>query len=95
VTATGPWATTLADDWLAPSDEATHMRLTQRVRKILDWYESDNPGTKTNLARILGHGKLGGTGCIIGRNTFQRPKDEALAMLAKIIDIQRGEKPEA
>jgi len=41
------------------------MRLTQRVRKILDWYESDNPGTKTNLARILGHGKLGGTGRLV------------------------------
>ena len=41
------------------------MRITQRVRKILDWYESDNPGTKTNLARILGHGKLGGTGKLV------------------------------
>jgi len=41
------------------------MRITQRVRKILDWYESDNPGTKTNLARILGTGKLGGTGRLV------------------------------
>ena len=41
------------------------MRITQRVRKILDWYESDNPGSKTNLARILGHGKLGGTGKLV------------------------------
>ena len=41
------------------------MRITQRVKKILDWYESDNPGTKTNLARILGHGKLGGTGKLV------------------------------
>jgi len=38
------------------------MKLTQRVRKILDNYESDNPGTKANLSRILMHGKLGGTG---------------------------------
>ena len=29
------------------------MRITQQVKKILDWYESDNPGTKANLARIL------------------------------------------
>ncbi len=36
----------------------------------------------------------GGSGCIIGRNTFQRPKDDALAMLAKIIGILRGEKTE-
>ncbi|WP_439579324.1 class I fructose-bisphosphate aldolase, partial [Elioraea sp.] len=32
----------------------------------------------------------GGSGSIIGRNTFQRPKDEALAMLAKIIEIYQG-----
>ena len=38
------------------------MKITQRVRKILSQYESDNPGTKANLARILSHGKLGGTG---------------------------------
>jgi class I fructose-bisphosphate aldolase len=41
------------------------MRITQKVRKILDCYESDNPGTKTNLARILMHGKLGGTGKLL------------------------------
>ena len=38
------------------------MRITQRVRRILDCYESDNPGSKANLARILGQGRLGGTG---------------------------------
>jgi class I fructose-bisphosphate aldolase len=41
------------------------MRITQRVKKILDWYESDNPGTKGNLARILMEGKLGGTGKMV------------------------------
>jgi class I fructose-bisphosphate aldolase len=41
------------------------MNITPEVRKILDWYESDNPGTKTNLARILGQGKLGGTGKLV------------------------------
>src|SRR5260370_15734836 len=41
------------------------MRVTQRVRKMLDWYESDNPGTKANLARILSEGKLGGTGKLV------------------------------
>jgi len=41
------------------------MRITPRVRKILDGYESDNPGTKTSLARLLGHGKLGGTGKLV------------------------------
>lgn len=41
------------------------MKVTQRVRKILANYESDNPGTKTNLARILMHGKLAGTGRLV------------------------------
>ena len=41
------------------------MKVTQRVRKILSWYESDNPGTKTNLARILMTGKLAGTGNMV------------------------------
>jgi class I fructose-bisphosphate aldolase len=36
-----------------------------RVREILSWYASDNPGTKTNLARLLNHGKLAGTGRLV------------------------------
>lgn len=39
--------------------------MSQRVREILSWYGSDNPGTLTNLARILGHGKLAGTGRMV------------------------------
>lgn len=41
------------------------MRLTQRVRKILSYYESDNPGTKANLAKLMMHGRLAGTGRMI------------------------------
>jgi fructose-bisphosphate aldolase, class I len=36
--------------------------MTERVREILGWYGSANPGTLTNLARILNHGTLAGTG---------------------------------
>ena len=36
-------------------------KVTQRVKKILAAYESDNPGSKGNLVKILMHGKLGGT----------------------------------
>ncbi|QIE54822.1 class I fructose-bisphosphate aldolase [Pikeienuella piscinae] len=32
----------------------------------------------------------GGNGSIIGRNTFQRPREEALKMLGRIIDIYKG-----
>ena len=38
---------------------------TERVKEILSWYRSDNPGTLTNLARLLNHGKLGGTGKLV------------------------------
>ncbi|WP_439817967.1 class I fructose-bisphosphate aldolase [Zavarzinia sp. CC-PAN008] len=41
------------------------MKITPKVKEILSWYESDNPGTKANLARILGHGRLGGTGQLV------------------------------
>ena len=41
------------------------MPITERVKTILGWYESDNPGTKGNLARILMQGKLGGTGKLL------------------------------
>lgn len=41
------------------------MRVTQRVKKILDNYSSDSPGTKTNIARMLCNGRLGGTGKLV------------------------------
>ena len=41
------------------------MSFTPTVKNILSHYESDNPGTKANLARILTQGRLGGTGKLI------------------------------
>jgi class I fructose-bisphosphate aldolase len=41
------------------------MRVTQKVKKILANYESDNPATKANIARILSTGKLAGTGKMV------------------------------
>ncbi len=41
------------------------MKMTRAVRRILDAYESDNPGTKANLARMLMAGRLGGTGKMV------------------------------
>jgi class I fructose-bisphosphate aldolase len=40
-------------------------KMTPRVREILSWYGSDNPGVLTNLARIMNHGKLAGTGKMV------------------------------
>lgn len=41
------------------------MRLTPRVREILSWYSSDNPGVKANLARMLLHGTTAGSGRMV------------------------------
>src|SRR3569623_1834030 len=39
--------------------------MTPTVKAILDNYEADSPGVKAQLARILMHGQLGGTGKLI------------------------------
>jgi class I fructose-bisphosphate aldolase len=41
------------------------MKISRKVKEILSYYESDNPGTKANLARILMEGRLGGTGKLV------------------------------
>jgi len=41
------------------------MKITRKVKEILSHYESDNAGTKNNIARLLMHGKLGGTGKLV------------------------------
>ena len=38
---------------------------TKRVKEILSWYSADGAGTLTNLARILNHGRLGGSGKLV------------------------------
>ncbi|MDB5695958.1 MAG: class fructose-bisphosphate aldolase [Sphingomonas bacterium] len=39
--------------------------MTPQVKAILDKYEATSPAVKANLARILMHGRLGGTGKLI------------------------------
>ncbi|GDX38563.1 fructose-bisphosphate aldolase [Methylocystaceae bacterium] len=39
--------------------------MTPRVKEILSWYGADNPGTLSNLARLLNHGRLGGSGKMV------------------------------
>ena len=41
------------------------MKMTKIIKKILNNYESDNPGVKANLANILMSGKLAGTGKLV------------------------------
>jgi class I fructose-bisphosphate aldolase len=39
--------------------------MNDRVREILSWYTSENPGVRTNIARLLNHGRLAGTGKLV------------------------------
>lgn len=38
---------------------------TKRCREILEAYQGENPGVLANLARLLDHGRLGGTGRMV------------------------------
>lgn len=38
---------------------------SDRVKQILSWYGSDSPGVKANLARMMNHGALAGTGKMV------------------------------
>jgi class I fructose-bisphosphate aldolase len=39
--------------------------MTNRVKEILSWYSNETPGVRANLARILNHGRLGGSGRLV------------------------------
>jgi fructose-bisphosphate aldolase, class I len=39
--------------------------MTKRVREILSWYAGSNPGVLANLARMMNHGALAGTGKMV------------------------------
>ncbi len=39
--------------------------MSQKVQEILSWYGADNPGTLTNLARLLNHGRTAGSGKLV------------------------------
>lgn len=39
--------------------------MTERVREVLGWYDGERPGVKANLARMLMHGRPGGSGKLV------------------------------
>jgi class I fructose-bisphosphate aldolase len=41
------------------------MRHTERVKQILSWYSSENPGTRAQLVRLMNSGELAGTGKLV------------------------------
>jgi class I fructose-bisphosphate aldolase len=51
-------------------------------------------GAKADEAGIIEQAKAikagGGNGSIIGRNSFQRSKDDAMALLGKLVEVYRA-----
>ena len=79
-------------DWSKQSDRVAHVVQSSFAgRRIVVFSGGASKGTDAVFqdARDIRDG--GGNGSIIGRNTFQRPRDEALAMLDRIIRIYKNE----
>ena len=78
-------------DWSKQSDRVRHVVQSSFAgRRIVVFSGGAAKGTDAVYqdARDIRDG--GGNGSIIGRNTFQRPRDEALAMLDKLVKIYKG-----
>ena len=60
-------------------------------RRIVIFSGGENAGTEQLLETIRGIHQGGANGSIIGRNTFQRPREEALSLLSHIIAIFKDE----
>jgi class I fructose-bisphosphate aldolase len=79
-------------DWSKQSDRVRHVvQASMAGRRIVVFSGGAAKGADAVYqdARDIRDG--GGNGSIIGRNTFQRPRGEALAMLAKLVAIYKGE----
>jgi class I fructose-bisphosphate aldolase len=59
-------------------------------KRIVVFSGGENKSLEGLYEEIRGLRDGGANGSIIGRNTFQRPREDALAMLAKIIDIYKN-----
>ena len=76
------------------ADQAARVRHCMQAafngRRVVVFSGGAKTGSDTvyDNARAIRDG--GGNGSIIGRNTFQRPRDEALEMLGQLVDIYKG-----
>jgi class I fructose-bisphosphate aldolase len=80
------------DDWSSQATRVKHMvqaSFAGRRINVFSGGASKGEDAIFQDARDIRDG--GGNGSIIGRNTFQRPRDEALAMLDRIIRIYLGQ----
>lgn len=65
------------------------MKLSEQVKTILSNYETENPGVKSNLARLLTHGHLANTGRMIifpVDQGFEHGPDRSFAMNPEAYD---------
>ena len=58
-------------------------------RRMVVFSGGENAGTETLLETVQGLADGGANGSIMGRNTFQRAKPDALALLGSIVEIFR------
>ena len=79
-------------DWSKQADRVAHVKqacFAGRKIVIFSGGAAKDIDSVYQDARDIRDG--GGNGSIIGRNSFQRPRDEALAMLDKLVSIYKGE----
>ena len=60
-----PWEKETQMEQRIPAKRGKGAASSSRVKEILDWYKGENAGTLTNLARMLNHGTLAGTGKMV------------------------------
>lgn len=70
-------------------DRIRHVVQSSFGRRIVIFSGGAAKGRDAVMEEIAGIAKGGGFGSIIGRNSFQRPKDEAVKLLADIQEIYR------
>jgi class I fructose-bisphosphate aldolase len=79
-------------DWSTMAKRVAHVRQASFAGRRINVFSggaSKGVDAVYQDARDIRDG--GGNGSIIGRNTFQRPREEALAMLDKLVAIYKGE----
>jgi class I fructose-bisphosphate aldolase len=67
------------------------MQATFNGRRLVVFSGGEAKDTEGLLEDIRGIRDGGGSGAIVGRNAFRRPKPEALALLDEIVRIYRNE----
>ena len=66
------------------------MKSTFNGRRIVVFSGGSKASEESFLEDIRGIYEGGGNGSIIGRNSFQRPKDDAVRFLGNVMDIYQG-----